>query len=67
MGLVCELRTNQEKYLRRFALIRDVLARDGFFSDWNEVSEKHCLDKELLAVWNARSDLPDRSSAANKH
>ena len=67
MGLVCELRTNQEKYLRCFASIRDVLARDGFFSDWNEVSEKQCLDKELLAVWDARSDLLDRSLAANNY
>ncbi len=64
---MCELRTDQQKYLRCFTSIRDVLARDGFFSEWNEVSEKHCLDKELLAVWVARSDLLDRSSAANNY
>ena len=67
MGLVCELRTDQQKYLCCFASIRDVLARDGVFSDWNEVSEKHCLDKDLLASWDLRSDLLDRSSAANNY
>ena len=51
MGLVCELHTDQQKYLLCFVSIRDVLARDVFFIDWNEVSEKYCLDKELLASW----------------
>ena len=62
---MCELRTDQQKYLRCFVSIRDALARDGESSDWNAVSENHCLDKELLASSDPRSDLIGRSSAAN--
>ena len=30
------------------------------FSEWNTVSENHCLDKELLASLDPRSELIDR-------
>ena len=59
------LRCVQQKYLRCFASIRDALARDGEFLAIGMQKENHCLDKRLLAFWDARSDLIDGSSAAN--